>query len=104
MNSTKQYGKPVRGTLNGNCDKCLTNTNKRLNTLAEEVYNLRLLLYRTGNRLLHDWVDDDDCLEIGKELIVESRLCTYCDGTGEDGDEDGGSYACYACKGKGVVA
>lgn len=103
MNPIKQYGKPVRGTMAGNCDRCLMNTNKRLNALTEEVYNLRQLLYRTGNRLKGDILDDDDLAAIGKQLVTESRLCSLCDGTGEDGDEDGGSYACDACGGKGIV-
>lgn len=87
----------------GDCTNCLANTNERLNMLAEEVYNLRTLLYWSGQRLKGNILDDCELEILGEQLIAESKFCVYCDGTGEDGDECGGSYACYVCFGKGTV-
>ncbi len=70
--------------------------------MTEAEYNLRLLMYRTGQRLEGDTLDDDELVNLGKQLIAESLVCPHCDGTGEDGDPDGGSYACSTCGGKAI--
>lgn len=79
----------------------LEETYRRDLKMHEELYILRRTVYRIGKQLKGDVFEEEDIIRIGKELIAESGLCTACDGTGEDGDPDGGTYACDFCKGSG---
>lgn len=68
-----------------------------------ELYEIRREMHRIGERLIGEEIDEQDQIAVGGELIGLSRLCHFCGGTGEDGDPDGGTYACDSCGGKALV-
>jgi hypothetical protein len=70
---------------------------------AQELYDLRREVYRIGQRLIGDELDEQNQIAVGGELVSASGLCTACEGSGEDGDPDGGTYACECCNGTGMA-
>lgn len=86
-------------------DECKTLNEVYRRQLADqmELYQLRRDIHRIGERLIGEEMDEQDQVAVGGQLVELSRLCHSCGGTGEDGDPDGGTYACDSCKGKALI-
>lgn len=64
-------------------------------------YVLRSAVYALARKIDIFELEENELDRISKELILVSGVCRCCGGTGEDGDPDGGTYACDICNGQG---
>lgn len=69
--------------------------------LAE--YNLRMSLYKIGQKLEGEELEEEDVVRLGSDIQSETGVCRSCGGNGQDGDGDGGVYTCGTCKGAGII-